>query len=169
MSEVKRFDVPSMRSLTQGEQAVMGYEVVLASDYDALAAKLAMAEDAAAKGDAARHQCGGMEMEIEELRAELATLRARVVVVPERLTNGDSISRMLREIGCDGDVSYHHAREIWNACLDELARLNGKTVSEGLLRLTLEFIMATNCQGSIPLGLIEELRALLSEQEGGKQ
>lgn len=39
MSEVKRFDVPSMRSLTQGEQAVMGYEVVLASDYDALAAE----------------------------------------------------------------------------------------------------------------------------------
>ncbi len=138
MSEVKRFDVPSMRSLTQGEQAVMGYEVVLASDYDALAAKLAMAEDAAAKGDAARHQCGGMEMEIEELRAELATLRARVVVVPERLTNGDSISRMLREIGCDGDVSYHHAREIWNACLDELARLNGKTVSEWLLRQLLD-------------------------------
>ncbi|KRU69641.1 hypothetical protein AN449_02590 [Pseudomonas aeruginosa] len=74
-----------------------------------------------------------MEMEIEELRAELATLRARVVVVPERLTNGDSISRMLREIGCDGDVSYHHAREIWNACLDELARLNGKTVSADAL------------------------------------
>lgn len=49
MSEVKRFDVPSMRSLTQGEQAVMGYEVVLASDYDALVAKLAMAEDAAAR------------------------------------------------------------------------------------------------------------------------
>ncbi|WP_058016459.1 hypothetical protein [Pseudomonas aeruginosa] len=92
-----------------------------------------MAEDAAAKGDAARQQCGGMEMEIEELRAELATLRARVVVVPERLTNGDSISRMLREIGCDGDVSYHHAREIWNACLDELARLNGKTVSADAL------------------------------------
>lgn len=83
MSEVKRFDVPSMRSLIQGEQAVMGYEVVLASDYDALAAKLTMAEDAAAKGDAARQQCGGMEMEIEELRAELAELRARVVVVPD--------------------------------------------------------------------------------------
>ncbi|EPH1498290.1 hypothetical protein L4P04_006263 [Pseudomonas aeruginosa] len=74
MSEVKRFDVPSMRSLTQGEQAVMGYEVVLASDYDALAAKLAMAEDAAAKGDAARHQCGGMEMEIQELKTKLAEL-----------------------------------------------------------------------------------------------
>ncbi|HHG4586187.1 TPA: hypothetical protein ACPWFY_002363 [Pseudomonas aeruginosa] len=118
MIEVKRFDVPSMRSLIQGEQAVMGYEVVLASDYDALAAeaqalreevakltqynkslneentrllvdceetdkevvvlrtKLAMAEDAAAKGDAARQQCGGMEMEIQELRETAAKLAA---------------------------------------------------------------------------------------------
>ncbi|EOZ4999692.1 hypothetical protein ACQRUU_005455 [Pseudomonas aeruginosa] len=90
MSEVKRFDVPSMRSLTQGEQAVMGYEVVLASDYDDLAAeaqalreevaalrtKLAMAEDAAAKGDAARQQCGGMEMEIQKLREQAAKLAA---------------------------------------------------------------------------------------------
>ncbi|EPA7426804.1 TPA: hypothetical protein VDT85_000449 [Pseudomonas aeruginosa] len=166
MSEVKRFDhvnhahVDDCEHIENPEGAW-----VKASDYDALVAKLAMAEDAAAKGDAARQQCGGMEMEIEELRAEIAALRARAVVVPERLTNGDSISRMLREIGCDGDVSYHHAREIWNACLDELARLNGKTVSEGLLRLTLEFIMATNCQGSTPLWLIEELRALLNQDK----
>lgn len=48
---------------------------------------------------------------------------------------------------------------------DELARLNGKTVSEGLLRLTLEVIMATNYKGSIPLGLIEELRALLNQDK----
>lgn len=33
-----------------------------------LEAELAMANDAAAKGDAARHQCAGMEMEIKELR-----------------------------------------------------------------------------------------------------
>ncbi len=58
MSEVKRFDVPSMRSLTQGEQAVMGYEVVLAYDYDALAA------------------------EAQALREEVSALRARVVVTP---------------------------------------------------------------------------------------
>ncbi|HHK3934938.1 TPA: hypothetical protein ACQSRZ_000116 [Pseudomonas aeruginosa] len=76
MSEVKRFDVPSMRSLTQGEQAVMGYEVVLAYDYDALVAKLAMAEDAAAKGDAARHAACGMEMDIQELREQAAKLAA---------------------------------------------------------------------------------------------
>ncbi|MGG4645992.1 hypothetical protein [Pseudomonas aeruginosa] len=118
MSEVKRFDVRSLRSLIQGEQAVMGYEVVLASDYDALVAKLAMAEDAAAKGDAARQQCGGMEMEIEELRAELAELRARVVVVPDAAN--------------DRRKSAHYCRG-WNACLDELARLNGMTVSESAL------------------------------------
>lgn len=61
---------------------------------------------------------------------------------------------MLREIGYDGDVSYHHAREIWNACIDELARLNGKAVSEGLLRR-----IAAGDKGL--RATIGELRALL--------
>ncbi|MDY1174268.1 hypothetical protein [Pseudomonas aeruginosa] len=176
MSEVKRFDhvnhahVDDCEHIENPEGAW-----VKASDYDAIAAeaqalreevaalrtKLAMAEDAAAKGDAARQQCGGMEMEIEELRAELETLRARVVVVPERELFTQylpgAIPRNADEVSA--------WKEGWNACLDELARLNGKTVSEGLLRLTLEFIMATNCQGSIPLGLIEELRALLNQDK----
>lgn len=52
------------------------YRLVDAKDYDALAAKLAMAEDAAAKGDAARHQCAGMEMEIKELRENAAKFAA---------------------------------------------------------------------------------------------
>lgn len=149
MSEVKRFDVPSMRSLIQGEQAVMGYEAVLAS----LAAKLAMAEDAAAKGDAARQQCGGMEMEIEELRAELAELRARVVVVPEPLNEGDA-RRECGEYGAAMQRGY-------NACLRELARINGLTVSEGLLRRLCEpllshadYVVARN-----------ELRALFNEDK----
>ncbi|HBO7839596.1 TPA: hypothetical protein L5A16_006788 [Pseudomonas aeruginosa] len=43
----------------------------LSQEVSALRTKLAMAEDAAAKGDAARQQCGGMEMEIEELRDPL--------------------------------------------------------------------------------------------------
>lgn len=38
--------------------------------------ELAMACDAAAKGDAARQQCGGMEMEIQELRENAAKLAA---------------------------------------------------------------------------------------------
>ncbi|HCU0326750.1 TPA: hypothetical protein OUE88_002112, partial [Pseudomonas aeruginosa] len=118
----------SLRSLIQGEQAVIGYEVVLASDYDALAA------------------------EAQALREEVAALRARVAVVPERKLLNAVVPGLNRNSG-------------WNACLDELARINGMTVSEGLLRLALEFIMATNCQGSIPLGLIEELRALLNQDK----
>ncbi|HBO1055301.1 TPA: hypothetical protein SL511_001040 [Pseudomonas aeruginosa] len=148
MSEVKRY-INCVIGMT-------GVEMVRATDYAKLAAeaqalreevaalraKLAMAEDAAAKGDAARQQCGGMEMEIEELRAEakalrderdsqqrvaikameeLAALRARVVVVPERKLLNAGVPGLNRNSG-------------WNDCLNELARLNGKTVSEGLLR-----------------------------------
>ncbi|MEN1436764.1 hypothetical protein AAIH36_34730, partial [Pseudomonas aeruginosa] len=81
MSEVKQYLTNRGELLCADSlQPAEVYRLVDAKDYDALAAKLAMAEDAAAKGDAARQQCGGMEMEIEELRAELETLRARVVV-----------------------------------------------------------------------------------------
>lgn len=102
-----------------------------------------------------------LQAHLKACLGELSELRARVVVVPERLTNGDSISRMLREIGCDGDVSYHHAREIWNACIDELSRLNGKAVSEGLLRRLCEPLLSH----ADYLVARNELRALLSKQE----
>ncbi len=129
MSEVKRFDVPSMRSLTQGEQAVMGYEVVLASDYDALAA------------------------EAQALREEVAALRARVVVVPERKSGQSTIPGLHRNRG-------------WNACLDELARLNGKTVSEGLLRRLLD---SDGIDGMFDAqqnyAAHQELRALLNQDK----
>ncbi|HBO4609621.1 TPA: hypothetical protein L4U85_003815 [Pseudomonas aeruginosa] len=93
---------------------------------------------------------------IQNLQKELEALRARVVVVPERMSYESKIfGRYVR----DGEPA------IWNACLDELARLNGKTVSEGLLRRLCEpllshadYVVARN-----------ELRALLSEQEGGRQ
>ncbi|HBP5289066.1 TPA: hypothetical protein L5682_002037 [Pseudomonas aeruginosa] len=93
-----------------------------------------------------------MKHRAESAEQELAALRARAVVVPERKLLNAGVPGLNRNSG-------------WNACLDELARLNGKTVSEGLLRLTLEFIMATNYKGSIPLGLIEELRALLNQDK----
>ncbi|WP_241662589.1 hypothetical protein [Pseudomonas aeruginosa] len=77
MSEVKRFDHVNHAHIDDCEHVESSEgEWVAASDYDALAAKLAMAEDAAAKGDAARHQCGGMEMEIEELRENAAKFAA---------------------------------------------------------------------------------------------
>ncbi|HGN0982647.1 TPA: hypothetical protein ACKR7U_005783 [Pseudomonas aeruginosa] len=202
MSEVKRYHFEAFI-----DNYYKHYQFILASDYDALAARLAMAEDAAAKGDAARQQCGGMEMEIEELRAELAELRARVVVVPGRLGTTTSLGLM--------DVMTRHHHLGWNACLDELARINGMTVSEGLVQGMAKFaqeiicgaldggsfdgadiqesaerhgliakqVMNEPCRGpeeycacawstSFPAEcyrVTPEIRALLSEQEGGKQ
>ncbi|EZP04592.1 hypothetical protein [Pseudomonas aeruginosa] len=56
--------------------------------------------------------------EAQALREEVAALRARVVVVPDAAN--------------DRRKSAHYCRG-WNACLNELARLNGKTVSASAL------------------------------------
>lgn len=74
--------------------------------------------------------------------------------------------------GCVADNAMHsnlsnrdNKHRCYQSMLNAAPPINGKAVSEGLLRLALEFIMATNCQGSIPLGLIEELRALLNQDK----
>ncbi|EMI6703481.1 hypothetical protein V2E99_006000 [Pseudomonas aeruginosa] len=108
MSEVKRFDVPSMRSLTQGEQAVMGYEVVLASDYDALAAEAQALREEVAEYEAlcnrqaellsqsivairgpepelTRWGYADLPLRVKTIVEEAAALRARVVVPREFL------------------------------------------------------------------------------------
>ncbi|HGM5727948.1 TPA: hypothetical protein ACKQIA_004117 [Pseudomonas aeruginosa] len=139
MSEVKRFDHVNHAHIDDCEHVESSEGAwVTASDYDALAAKLTMAEDAAAKGDAARQQCGGMEMEIEELRAELAELRARVVVIPEHKDD-------LPPIYEDENLPAFHHYKGWNACLDELARINGMTVSEGLVQGMAKFAREIIC------------------------
>ncbi|MBG6498235.1 hypothetical protein I5R43_31065 [Pseudomonas aeruginosa] len=91
-----------------------------------------------------------LKSEVEQLEEELESLRARAVVVPERKLLNAGVPGLNRNSG-------------WNACLDELARINGMTVSEGLLRRLCEpllshadYVVARN-----------ELRALLSEHEGG--
>lgn len=67
MSEVHRYSVVKMLSEAGNKISYdpHGPDVVMAKDYDALAAKLAMAEDAAAKG-----------VEIQELRENAAKLAA---------------------------------------------------------------------------------------------
>ncbi|MBX6817027.1 hypothetical protein ISE78_20495 [Pseudomonas aeruginosa] len=133
MSKVKRFYAPGLDCLYRSDADAPRQLIalVLGSDYDALAAKLAMAEDAAAKGDAARQQCGGMGMEIEELRAELAELRARVVVVPDVTGYWDGLYPAQLRAPHGGPVGFYTIPMVRT---DELARLNGKVVSEGLLR-----------------------------------
>ncbi|HBO3869458.1 hypothetical protein ACM7V8_28520 [Pseudomonas aeruginosa] len=129
MSEVKRFDHVNHAHVDDCAHIENpGGAWVKASDYDALAAKLAMAEDAAAKGDAARQQCGGMEMEIEELRAELAALRARVLVLPDSSTVYAALDARERLFTSPENI---------RVALEAQSRLNGKTVSEGLLRSAL--------------------------------
>ncbi|HCF7344767.1 TPA: hypothetical protein NIJ77_004475 [Pseudomonas aeruginosa] len=175
MSEVHRFSVVKMLSEAGNKISYdpHGPEIVMAKDYDALAAKLAMAEGAAAKGDAARHQCAGMEMEIEELRAEAQALREEVergnritvamaldisavgeaLGIPGEEQEGgtgefiDLIRELQKEVealrarvvvvpgrkGGQSTIPGLHRNRGWNACLDELARLNGMTVSVSAL------------------------------------
>ena len=94
---------------------------------------------------------------IRLLEEELETLRARVVVVPGRIpSNGPKEEWYLTG---------------WNACLDELARLNGKAVSEGLLRRVSDLFPADmGDDGSGRAGwlphvreTVAELRALIGE------
>ncbi len=175
MSEVHRYSVVKMLSEAGNKISYdpHGPEVVMAKDYDALAAKLAMAEDAAAKGDAARQQCGGMEMEIEELRAELAELRARVVV-PDgfALVPIEPNDEML-SAGCVADNAMHsnlsnrdNKHRCYQSMLNAAPRLNGLTVSEGLLRRLArpahrydEVFTVDRHEAA------EELRALLGEEK----
>ncbi|HCF6730440.1 TPA: hypothetical protein NII60_000272 [Pseudomonas aeruginosa] len=129
MSEVHRFSVVKMLSEAGNKISYdpHGPEIVMAKDYDALAA------------------------EAQALREEVAALRARVAVVPDRLPRSS-------------DIAAIHQHSIgWNACLDELARINGMTVSEGLLRrIVTPALTSSDAQDRI--GALEELRALLSEQ-----
>ncbi|HCF7385828.1 TPA: hypothetical protein NIJ97_002007 [Pseudomonas aeruginosa] len=62
-----------------------------------------------------------LQAHLKACLGELSELRARVVVVPERKSRQSSIPGL-------------HMNRGWNACLDELARINGMTVSEGMLR-----------------------------------
>ncbi|WP_447845743.1 hypothetical protein [Pseudomonas aeruginosa] len=131
MSEVNRFSVVKMLSEAGNKISYdpHGPEIVMAKDYDALAA------------------------EAQALREEVAALRARVVVVPEPLNEGDA-RRECGEYGAAMQRGY-------NACLRELARINGMTVSEGLVRRLCEpllshadYVVARN-----------ELRALFNEDK----
>ncbi|HCF0038557.1 hypothetical protein MU694_08345 [Pseudomonas aeruginosa] len=82
--------------------------------------ELAMARDAAAKGDAARHAAGGMEMEIRELKAKLAELEKpvnRTVIRDVFLRNGFTIK--------DG---HSDLKPYVYAAAEELLRLGGHAV-----------------------------------------
>ncbi|MBP8363017.1 hypothetical protein [Pseudomonas aeruginosa] len=180
MSEVHRFSVVKMLSEAGNNISYdpHGPEIVMAKDYDALAAEAQALRDERDEWRRLFNDAGNAMkncqtdlatakrsiVNLEEtrraltqgnkqLRAELEALRARVVVVPEPLNEGDA-RRECGEYGVAMQRGY-------NACLRELARINGLTVSEGLLRRLCEpllshadYVVARN-----------ELRALLNEDK----
>ncbi|WP_434077746.1 hypothetical protein [Pseudomonas aeruginosa] len=144
MSEVKK--ISPVGNIYGWEESQFG-EFVLSQDYEALADEaqalreevergnritVAMALDISAVGEAlgipGEEQEGGTGEFIDlirELQKEVEALRARVVVVPRRIGTTTSLGLM--------DVMTRHHHLGWNACLDELARINGMTVSESAL------------------------------------
>ncbi|MFU6557265.1 hypothetical protein ACM79U_11700 [Pseudomonas aeruginosa] len=86
----------------------------------------------AVKGHVADADYAKLEAEAQALREEVAALRARVAVVPERKLLNAVVPGLNRNSG-------------WNACLDELARINGMTVSEGLVQGMAKFAREIIC------------------------
>ncbi|HGN2642964.1 hypothetical protein V3399_29710 [Pseudomonas aeruginosa] len=164
MSEVKK--ISPVGNIYGWEESQFG-EFVLSQDYEDLAEEAqALREEVAqqkfltkVENDALKmmtDKANELKSEVEQLEEELESLRARVVVVPERKLLNAGVPGLNRNSG-------------WNACLDELARLNGKTVNEGLLRRLAR--PADRYDEVFTLDrheAAEELRSLLSEQEGGK-
>ncbi|HDP3382743.1 TPA: hypothetical protein ACM2X8_001068 [Pseudomonas aeruginosa] len=175
MSEVKK--ISPVGNIYGWEESQFG-EFVLSQDYDDLAdeakalreevAALRMArDDFKLERDLARQnfcdeQAANYQLQahLKSCLGELAELRARVVVVPERITPFPENIDKLDPVRCG-----------WNACLDELARLNGLTVSEGLLRRVCAEQPATCCMDDEMSwrrdrdSALIELRALLNEDK----
>ncbi|MBH9442474.1 hypothetical protein I5K88_28930 [Pseudomonas aeruginosa] len=164
MSEVHRFSVVKMLSEAGNKISYdpHGPEIVMAKDYDALAVEAqALREEVAALKHSQQVLIGSRNAHRDErdaARKEVAALRARVVVVPERKLLNAGVPGLNRNSG-------------WNACLDELARLNGLTVSEGLLRRVCAEQPATCCMDDEMSwrrdrdSALIELRALLNEDK----
>ncbi|MFW4716640.1 hypothetical protein ACOAQQ_03085 [Pseudomonas aeruginosa] len=141
MSEVKK--ISPVGNIYGWEESQFG-EFVLSQDYDALTAEAQALREQVARSEQHRNDQADL---IVSLRTEVAALRARVAVVPDRLPRSS-------------DIAAIHQHSIgWNACLDELARLNGLTVSEGLLRRLCEPLLSH----ADYVVVRDELRALFNE------
>ncbi|ENM3028920.1 hypothetical protein AB7A55_004942 [Pseudomonas aeruginosa] len=120
--------------------------------------------------------------ERDAARKEVAALRARVAVVPDgyALVPVEPTREMFIAINKEDDKAYadgcHHGAQfewLWAAAIEAAPRLNGLTVSEGLLRRISNLFPADmGDDGSGRAGwfphvreTVAELRALLSEQE----
>ncbi|HGE6917168.1 TPA: hypothetical protein ACGCBC_000818 [Pseudomonas aeruginosa] len=98
-----------------------------------------------------------MKHRYECAEKEVAALRARVAVVPDASTVYAALDARERLFTSPENIQ---------VALEAQSRLNGLTVSEGLLRrIVTPALTSSDAQDRI--GALEELRALLSEQVGG--
>ncbi len=126
-----------------------------------------------------------LQAHLKDCLGELSELRARVAVVPDgyALVPVEPTREMFIAINKEDDEAYaggcHHGAQfewLWAAAIEAAPRPNGLTVSEGLLRRISNLFPADmGDDGSGRAGwfphvreTVAELRALLSEQEGGK-
>lgn len=152
MSEVKRFDHVNHAHVDDCEHIENPEGLwVKASDYDALAAET----------QALREERDSQQRVAINAMEELAALRARVVVLPDASTVYAALDARERLFTSPENIQ---------VALEAQSRLNGKTVSEALLRQLLD---SDGIDGIFDAqqnyAAHQELRALLSEKEGGRQ
>ncbi|WP_209240637.1 hypothetical protein [Pseudomonas aeruginosa] len=178
MSEVKRYII-GRNGLPELHDSG---EYVATSDYDALAAEAQALREEVAEYEAlcnrqaellsqsivairgpepelTRWGYADLPLRVKTIVEEVAALRARVAVVPDASTVYAALDARERLFTSPENIQ---------VALEAQSRLNGLTVSEGLLRrIVTPALTSSDAQDRI--GALEELRALLSEQEGGKQ
>ncbi|HGK5869248.1 hypothetical protein [Pseudomonas aeruginosa] len=186
MSEVKRY-INCVIGMT-------GVEMVRATDYAKLSAEAqALREEVAqqkfltkVENDALKmmtDKANELKSEVEQLEEELESLRARVVVLPEPVTmDGTTTIREYVANAVPKDTpmdkwtqGYEECKRRIHAMFEQPCnkRLNGKTVSEGLLRRISDLFPADmGDDGSGRAGwfphvreTVAELRALLNEDK----
>ncbi|MBX5852214.1 hypothetical protein ISE07_26075 [Pseudomonas aeruginosa] len=165
MSEVKRYDCTNggyrhCQGCYEMTETPLG-DYVRSEDYDALAAEAQALREEVARlledrarfpdkpddigrmigahienlkhvADESRRMCLKAMRERDVVEQDLEALRAGVVVVPERKLLNAGVPGLNRNSG-------------WTACLDELARINGMTVCEGLVQGMAKFAREIIC------------------------
>ncbi|HCF1738651.1 TPA: hypothetical protein NH899_004492 [Pseudomonas aeruginosa] len=161
MSEVKRFDHVNHAHVDDCAHIENpGGAWVKASDYDALAAEAQALREEVAEYEAlcnrqaellsqsivairgpepelTRWGYADLPLRVKTIVEEVAALRARVAVVPDVTGYWDGLYPAQLRAPHGGPVGFYTIPMVRT---DELARLNGKTVSEGLLRKWLELM-----------------------------
>ncbi|HHN1139026.1 TPA: hypothetical protein ACRN0V_001646 [Pseudomonas aeruginosa] len=165
MSEVKK--ISPVGNIYGWEESQFG-EFVLSQDYDDLAEEAqALREEVAqqkfltkVENDALKmmtDKANELKSEVEQLEEELESLRARVLVLPDASTVYAALDARERLFTSPENIQ---------VALEAQSRLNGKTVSEGLLRRLLD---SDGIDGMFDAqqnyAAHQELRALLNQDK----